>query len=108
MSDNRDSHFLDSLLAFLAGATTGFILGILVAPASGKETREKIKDQTKKGQERATESYQKIAKEAEKGVKIAKEKAEEGIDAIKDFIEKKKVEHGRKEPEFPEDLDTEK
>jgi gas vesicle protein len=108
MSDNRGSNFLDSLFAFLAGATTGFILGILVAPASGKETRKKIQDQAKKSQEQAAESYKKIAKEAEKGVKIAKEKAEEGIDAIKDFIEKKKVEPGRKEPEFPEDLDTEK
>jgi gas vesicle protein len=108
MSDNRDSHFFDSLFTFLAGATTGFILGILLAPASGKETRQKIKEQAKKGQELAAEGYQKIAKETERGAKIAREKAGEGIDTIKDFIEKKKGEHVRKEPEFPEDQDTEK
>ncbi|NPV84117.1 MAG: YtxH domain-containing protein [Candidatus Aminicenantes bacterium] len=92
----------------MAGAATGFILGILFAPASGKETRQKIKEQAKKGQQLAAEGYQRMAREAEKGVKIAREKAEEGIEAIKEFIEKKKGEYVRKEPEFPEDLDTEK
>lgn len=108
MSDNKGSSFVDYLLTFMAGAATGFILGILFAPASGKETRQKIKEQAKKGQQLAAEGYQRMAREAEKGVKIAKEKAEEGIEAIKEFIEKKKGEYVRKEPEFPEDLDTEK
>jgi len=49
-----------------------------------------------------------VAQEAEKGAKIAREKAEEGIGAIKEFIEKKKGEYVRKEPEFPEDLETKK
>jgi len=49
MGDDRDSHFADTLLTFLAGAATGFILGILFAPSSGKETRKKIKEQAKKG-----------------------------------------------------------
>ncbi|MCX8160614.1 MAG: YtxH domain-containing protein [Candidatus Saccharicenans sp.] len=108
MSDNKGSSFVDYLLTFVAGAATGFILGILFAPASGKETRQKIKEQAKKGQQLAAEGYQRMAREAEKGVKIAKEKAEEGIEAIKEFLEKKKGEYVRKEPEFPEDLDTEK
>lgn len=108
MSDNKGSSFVDYLLTFMAGAATGFILGILFAPASGKETRQKIKEQAKKGQQLAAEGYQRVAREAEKGVKIAREKAEEGIEAIKEFIEKKKGEYVRKEPEFPEDLDTEK
>ncbi|MBC7361855.1 MAG: YtxH domain-containing protein [Candidatus Aminicenantes bacterium] len=108
MSDNKDSRFTESLLTFLAGAATGFILGILFAPASGKETRRKLKQQIEKGQELAREGYEKLAREAEKGARVAKEKAEEGIEAIKEFLEKKKGEYVRKEPEFPEDLDTEK
>ncbi|MCI4444871.1 MAG: YtxH domain-containing protein [Candidatus Aminicenantes bacterium] len=108
MADNKDSRFVDSLLTFLAGAATGFILGILFAPASGKETRKKLKEQALKSQELVKEGYQKVAREAEKGVKVAKEKAEEGVEAIKEFLEKKKGEYVRKEPEFPEDLDTEK
>lgn len=40
----------------------------------------------------------KIAREAEKGIKVVKEKTSEGIEAIKDFIEKKKEELAKKEP----------
>jgi gas vesicle protein len=92
MGDSKDSHFWDSLLTFTAGAATGFIIGILFAPASGKETRKKIKDQAAKTGEVAKENYEKIAKEAEKGMRMVKEKTGEGVDAIRDFIEKKREE----------------
>jgi gas vesicle protein len=92
MADNGNGHFWDSLLTFMAGAATGFIVGILFAPASGKETRKKIKDQAAKTGEAAKEGYEKITKEAEKGIRMVKEKTGEGVDAIRDFIEKKKEE----------------
>jgi gas vesicle protein len=92
MGDSRDSHFWDSLLTFAAGAAVGFIVGILTAPASGKETRKKIKDQAAKTGDVAREGYEKIAKEAEKGIRVVKEKTGEGVDAIRDFIEKKREE----------------
>ncbi|MCX6568511.1 MAG: YtxH domain-containing protein [Candidatus Aminicenantes bacterium] len=96
MGDSKDNHFWDSLLTFVAGAATGFIVGILFAPASGKETRKKIKEQAVKTGEVAKEGYEKIAKEAEKGVRIVKEKTGEGVDAIRDFIEKKREEFQHK------------
>jgi gas vesicle protein len=92
MGDSKDSHFWDSLLTFTVGAAVGFIAGILVAPASGQETRKKIKDQAVKTGEVAKEGYEKIAKEAEKGIRVVKEKTGEGVDAIRDFIEKKREE----------------
>ena len=92
MGDSKDNHFWDSLLTFMAGAATGFIVGILFAPASGKETRKKIKDQAVKTGEAAMEGYEKIAKEAEKGLRMVKEKTGEGVDTIRDFIEKKREE----------------
>jgi gas vesicle protein len=79
-------------LTFAAGAAAGFIAGILFAPASGKETRRKIKEQAVKTGEAAKEGYEKIAKEAEKGIRMVKEKTGEGVDAIRDFIEKKREE----------------
>ena len=88
MSENKDSHFTDTLVTFLAGAAAGFVPGILFAPASGKETRKKIKDQAAKTGEMAKEGYEKIVKEAEKGIRIVKEKTGESIEAIKEFIEK--------------------
>jgi gas vesicle protein len=100
MGDNKDTHFWDSLLTFMAGAATGFILGILFAPASGKDTRKKIKDQAVKTGEAAKEGYEKIAKEAEKSIKVVKEKTSEGLEAIKEFIEKKKEEYLHKPGEY--------
>jgi gas vesicle protein len=92
MGDSKDNHFWDSLLTFMAGAAAGFMVGILFAPASGEETRKKIKDQAIKTGEAAKENYGKIAREAEKSIKVVREKTGDGIDAIKDFIEKKKGE----------------
>lgn len=49
MADNEGSHFTDYLFTFLAGAAAGFIVGILFAPSSGKETKkEKLKNRPKK------------------------------------------------------------
>ncbi len=98
MADNKGSSAMEVALSFLIGATTGFILGILFAPASGKETREKIKSEAGKTGEKAKENYEKISKEAEKGIQVVKEKAQEGIEAIKDFLEKKKEEYSKKPP----------
>jgi gas vesicle protein len=101
MGDSKDNHFWDSLLTFMAGAATGFVVGILFAPASGEETRKKIKDQAIKTGETAKENYEKIAREAEKSLKTVREKTGEGIDAIKDFIEKKKGEYLNKPQPLP-------
>jgi len=108
MGDNSGSHFWDSLLTFMAGAATGFIVGILFAPATGKETRKKIKDQAAKTGEAAKENYGKIAKEAEKGIRVVKEKTGESVDAIRDFIEKKKEEFHHKAAELKGDASEDK
>ena len=99
MANNSGSCGFEVTLSFLVGAATGFILGILFAPASGTETRKKIQEEMSKKGEQAKEGYEKIAKEAEKGIKVVKEKTQEGIDAIKEFVDKKKEEVLKKSPE---------
>ena len=69
------------------------------APASGAETRKKIKEEAVKTGEKAKDGYEKIAKEAEKGIKIVKEKTQEGLETIKDFVERKKEDIAKKAPE---------
>ncbi len=101
MANDKGSSFLEVTLSFLVGAATGFVLGVLFAPASGKETRKKIQEGAARAGEKAKESYGKIAKEAEKGIKIVREKTQEGLDTIKEFVEKKKEEIGKKEPARP-------
>jgi gas vesicle protein len=104
--NNKGSSSLEVAVSFVIGAAAGFILGVLFAPASGKETRQKIKDQAAKTGEKAKEGYEKLSKEAEKGIKVVKEKTQEGIEAIKDFIEKKKEEYAKKIHDVASDEET--
>ena len=97
-TDKRDSA-LEVAVSFLIGAATGFVAGILLAPASGKETRKKIQEEVGKTGEKAKEGFEKIAKEAEKGIRVVREKAQEGIDSVKEFIDKKKEEFGKQPSE---------
>jgi len=97
--DNKGSSAIEITLSFLLGTATGFILGVLFAPASGEETRKKIQDQASKSGEKIKESYEHVSQEAEKGINIVKEKTSEGIGAIKDFVEKKKEELSKKKQE---------
>ena len=96
---NDKGSAMEVAVSFLIGAAAGFVLGILLAPASGKETRKKIKEEVSKTGEKAKEGFEKIAKEAEKGIRIVKEKTQEGIDVIKEFIDKKKEEFLKRAPE---------
>jgi len=96
--DDRCSTAVEVTLSFLVGAAAGFVLGVLFAPASGVDTRKKIGDGAVKTGEKAKESYDKIAKEAEKGIQMVKEKTTEGVTTIKDFVDKKKDEIAKKVP----------
>jgi gas vesicle protein len=98
--DNRGSSAVEITLSFLLGTAAGFILGVLFAPASGEETRKKIQEEAVKTGTKAKDSYEKISKEAEKGIELVKEKTTEGVTAIKDFVDKKKEEISKKIPEF--------
>jgi len=102
MSD-KNSSAVEITLSFLLGTATGFILGVLFAPASGEETRKKIQERAIKTGEKAREGYDKIAKEAEKGIKVVREKTHESIEAIKEFVEKKKAEMSKKEDTAPKE-----
>lgn len=104
MANDKGAGGLEVTLSFLVGAATGFILGILFAPASGEETRKKIQEHASKTGEAAKGTYDRIAHEAEKGIKVVKEKTTEGIETIKDFVEKKKAEITKKtKEETPEE-----
>jgi len=106
--ENKGSSAVEITLSFLLGTATGFILGVLFAPAEGKETRRKIRDQAERTGEKAKERYEQFSKDAEQSFQRAKTKSKEGVDAIKDFVDKKKKELGEKgEEEKGEKKETE-
>jgi gas vesicle protein len=90
--NDKGSTAVEVTLSFLLGTATGFILGVLFAPASGEETRKKIRNNAMATSERAKENYEKISKEAEKGIQRVKDRTNEGVGAIKEFVDKKKEE----------------
>ena len=89
----------NTLLAFLTGAATGAILGLLYAPDKGENTRDKLSfqlDKYKKKLDKVLEEFiegtqmaENEAKvEGEKIVSDAKEKAERLLDDVNGLISK--------------------
>ncbi len=70
-----------SVFAFLAGAAIGATVALLVAPDSGKNTREKIANKVREGKERAMDMV-------EEGKERARELVGRGEQKAKDLVEK--------------------
>ena len=60
MSENRTGEIVS---AFLLGGLIGAALGIFLAPASGKETREKVCEWMDETKEKAKEKLEKLEEE---------------------------------------------
>lgn len=64
------------LLAFLAGGAVGAVLGLLLAPSSGAETRQKIKATSLDVRDKALEKVETVKTEAADVVERGREKVE--------------------------------
>jgi gas vesicle protein len=60
MSENKGGEIIG---AFIVGGLIGAALGILFAPAAGKETREKLGDWMDESKEKAKEKLEKLQEE---------------------------------------------
>lgn len=78
-NDDRGFGVGPALLAFFLGGLVGAGVALLVAPASGKETRKKIKDFTEDAKEKAEYYMDEI-----------KTKATSYVDKGKEYIDEKK------------------
>jgi gas vesicle protein len=85
------------ILAFLMGAATGAILGILYAPEKGSHTREKLSFLLEKYKKQLEDLLEQLVyakdipssqakSEGEKVIKDAKEKAEKLLNDVDDLI----------------------
>jgi len=77
------------MIAALAGATVGAVTALLFAPASGKETRAKIKEKYDSAKDTLGDLVEKGKKMAENKVEKAKrevEKAKEKVERAKEQV----------------------
>jgi gas vesicle protein len=82
MSNERRS----GLIAFLAGAALGGVLGILFAPDSGKETRDRIKRKVREGKDEVDDFIDHAHEEWSKAKGKASEAANMTKDEVSDFV----------------------
>lgn len=81
-TNSSSSNAVTNTLLFVAGAAIGATVGILLAPAKGSETRERISDETKRVVSKAEAKGKQLADEAQsiisKNTEAVKSKFQEG------------------------------
>ncbi len=100
MSEERGFGSGSVLMAFLLGGVVGAGLALLMAPQSGRETREKIKEMAEDAKEKAArytgQAKEKFSSTVEKGKDFVEEKKNlisTAIEAGKEAYEKEKQKH---------------
>lgn len=100
MSEEKGLTTSNMLLAFIIGGIVGAGLALLMAPQSGRETRQKIKGLTDKAKEKATDYIgrvkEKVTTTAQHGKEFVEEKKSllaTAIEAGKEAYQKEKEKH---------------
>jgi gas vesicle protein len=60
MFDNEEDNLANNIGWFVAGAVVGMTAALLLAPQSGKKTRQIISDKTQQGKEAVTETGKEV------------------------------------------------
>ena len=71
------------VIALFTGLAVGVIIGILVAPKSGKETRNDLMDRGERLMEMGRESVSDVVEKSKDLIESGKQKIEELKDAVK-------------------------
>jgi len=74
------------MVGVLAGATVGLLTGILIAPDSGKKTREKLLGKSKDLKNKVTDSFDDVRKACNKKVEAFAGEGKSSIDYLKDTL----------------------
>jgi gas vesicle protein len=83
MSENNNSAATNTLLVFLVGGAIGAGLALLYAPASGEETRKRIKEGVGKVRARTKEGYEAALAEIDERLESFKSSLQEKRDELK-------------------------
>jgi gas vesicle protein len=88
MATSEGSSTKNTLLAFAIGALAGAAVALLYAPASGAETRRKLKDKARAGRDRVSE----LADEGREFVKRQRENVEAAVEHGREVFERARKE----------------
>ena len=77
------------LAGFIVGGAIGAVAGILLAPKSGKETRELLANSAKDAAQRADETVKEIQSKADSVVEEMQKKGDEIREKLQNLLDKK-------------------
>jgi gas vesicle protein len=95
MSDNQNNHSSPLggyLAAFAIGALAGAVTALLLAPRSGKETRQMIADRGQKFKDDAQKTYE----QAKDYIGSAKAKISDAVEAGKEAVSEEMAKHQKR------------
>jgi len=104
-SDRSEYGFAALALAFVSGGLIGTALGLLFAPRSGVETRERVREQADEARERLRETAETVKARAEELAETGKEKFLEAQEKVQESVEKMRGKFSsQKENEPPSEI----
>lgn len=99
---------MGKIASVVIGAVSGFVAGILLAPKSGKETREDLKRKAQDVKDKSVDGYERVSGEVKAGSKKLKTLAEDSLDNIKSNAKEAKDEVSRRSAAVKEETDRTK
>ena len=84
MSNNGQNNGLGMIFAFFTGFMAGAVISLLYAPSSGRETRQKIRDQSVEAKDRTVELAQQTSDSARRSAQHLMEQGRESVQGIVD------------------------
>jgi gas vesicle protein len=109
MNMSEQKNFGAFLMGFVIGSLSGAIASLLLAPQTGEETRQIIKDRAIELKDKSQETFEETKKKAEEAYKeiLSKgmKKGEEALEAVEEEVKttKKKVKKASEELEEEND-----
>jgi len=88
---SKDDNALMFGIGILAGVTTGIIAGLLMAPASGEETRKKLENQVNDFAENHCPTVEEAKRQALATVDVIQFKIEKAIKKVNDAIKARQL-----------------
>lgn len=72
------------LVAFLCGAAIGAVAGLLLAPESGRDMRERLQDYARRGSEKAKELAERAGETSQRVMERGREFAQEQVATVRE------------------------